>query len=68
MRKIDQVNRNIQAILKKHNIIPGVGEEAFWEAYDEVHRASASDGARLGELATEWNQINTAMKEQYEGI
>lgn len=55
-KEVNAINKKIRAIFKKHRIRPGSGEEAFWNAYDDVKKKSKSDAKKLKALAKKWKK------------
>lgn len=56
-RTVDQVNAEMQAIFKAHNVNAGRGEEMFWEAVDEVRKVNKPAARKLQALAVEWDSL-----------
>lgn len=54
MVKRDDVNTQMQAIFKKHEIEPVPGLDGFWEAVEEIRAISQEDADVLEALAMVW--------------
>jgi hypothetical protein len=57
MRTVAEVNKDVNAICEAHGVkIDGPGEEAFWNAVEDVAAKDAEAGRALEALSREWEE------------
>ena len=52
--RIGEINRQILDIFTKHKIKPPIGEEAFWNIYEDLLEDHPEDAEELERLGQEW--------------
>ena len=57
------INKHIQTLFDKVGIHPdGPGEEAFWNAVDDIEDVNVTAAYELHKLADEWQNTSTAQR------
>ena len=55
---IADINRQINNIFASNNVVPdGPGEEAFWNAVEDVEKLSTQDAVDLVKLSNSWLKL-----------
>ena len=55
LKRVKEVNKEINDIFKKHKIKPAKGEEGFWNGVEDVKKINKEDGKKLNQLGKEWD-------------
>jgi hypothetical protein len=62
---LEAINKRIRKIYRKNKLKNIVGDEAFWNAVEDLEKTNKGDGVELRKLGNQWDEVFKELQTQY---